>query len=274
MPTYAIGDVQGCFNELLALLANINFNPQQDTLWFTGDLVNRGKYSYKVLSFIKNLGDSAITVLGNHDLHLLAVNSGAVKLKEKDSFHDVLKAPDCAELCAWLQQQPLFYYDKKLNYAMVHAGVAPQWQLADALRLSGEIESVIRSKQAAEFFKNMYGDIPDRWQESLTGWARYRVISNFMTRVRFCDEHGKLDLHYKGVIGKQPSKFLPWFDVANRQSKNVPIIFGHWAALAGKSDDISVFALDTGCCYGNCLTAFRLEDRQRFSVSCAGVKSN
>ncbi len=269
MATYAIGDIQGCYHELIALLNKIQFNPQHDFLWFTGDLVNRGKHSYEVLKTIKDLGAHAITVLGNHDLHLLAVYHGVVKLKEKDSFHDVLNAPDCAELCEWLQQQPLFIYNEKLNFAMVHAGLAPQWQLADAQRLAKEVQTVLCSNKAIEFFHHMYGDIPDHWDESLTYWPRLRVITNFMTRVRFCDERGKLDLHYKGVIGKQPAGLLPWFDVPTRKSKNIRIIFGHWAALSGQSDDISVFALDTGCCYGNCLTALRLEDQARITVNCA-----
>lgn len=269
MATYAIGDVQGCFNELNALLAKIQFDPQHDFLWFTGDLVNRGKHSMQVLNYIKDLGNRAVTVLGNHDLHLLAVHNGAVKLKEKDSFDDVLNASNCAEICDWLQHQPLLHHDTKLNYTLVHAGLAPQWQLNDAKRLAHEVESVLRSDKAKEFFNHMYGDEPDHWDESLTDWPRLRVISNFMTRVRFCDEQGKLDLHYKGVIGKQPAGFYPWFEIPSRRSKNLRIIFGHWAALAGKSDDVSVIALDTGCCYGNCLTAFRLEDKKRFSVSCA-----
>lgn len=268
MATYAIGDVQGCYHELLALVAKIQFNPQKDFLWFTGDLVNRGKHSYEVLKYIKNLGNRAITVLGNHDLHLLAVKSGAVKLKEKDSFHDVLNAADCTEICDWLQHQPLFHYDEKLNYSLVHAGVAPQWDLDDTKHFANEVELVLQSTKSKEFFENMYGDIPDQWQESLTGWPRLRVITNFMTRVRFCDEQGRLDLNYKGIIGKQPAGFYPWFDIKHRLTKNIPIIFGHWAALAGKSDDVSVIALDTGCCYGNCLTAFRLEDKQRFTVKC------
>lgn len=268
MATYAIGDVQGCYHELMALLEKIQFNPQSDFLWFTGDLVNRGKHSYQVLKFIRNLDKRAITVLGNHDLHLLAVFNGAVKLKQKDSFHDVLNADDSAEICHWLQQQPLFIYDEKLNFAMVHAGLAPQWQLSDAQRLAKEVETVLHSKKANDFFQNMYGDIPDKWDESLRGWSRLRVITNFMTRIRFCDAHGKLDLHYKGIIGKQPTGFMPWFDMPHRQSKNIRIIFGHWAALAGQSDDISLFALDTGCCYGNCLTALRLEDQKRFFIKC------
>jgi bis(5'-nucleosyl)-tetraphosphatase (symmetrical) len=272
MATYAIGDVQGCYYELLALIEKIHFNPQQDILWFTGDLVNRGKHSYEVLKYIKNLGTRAITVLGNHDLHLLAVNSAAIKLKELDTFHDVLNAPDCAEICHWLQHQPLFHHDEKLHYSLVHAGLAPQWSLEDAKRLAREVEIILQSHKANDFFKNMYGDIPDHWHETLTGWPRLRVITNFMTRVRFCNKQGKLDLHYKGTIGKQPAGFHPWFDLKNRQTNHDAIIFGHWAALAGKSNDNTVIALDTGCCYGNCLTAFRLEDRQRFSVKCGTLK--
>lgn len=275
MATYAIGDVQGCFDELQTLLKLISFNPEKDNLWFTGDLVNRGRQSHAVLQFVKNLNKKAVVVLGNHDLHLLAVHHGIVPLKRKDSFHDVLEAKDRDELCQWLQQQPLLHHDERLNYTLVHAGIAPQWTIQSAQKYADEVGKTLIGKSFKQFFQHMYGNEPDEWDDKLTGTDRLRLITNYFTRMRFCDLNGRLDLTYKGTIQKCPTGLMPWYKVKNRQNKDLRIIFGHWAALEGKAGEPSVFAIDTGCCWGNCLTAMRLEDQKLFNVKCKSkLKSN
>lgn len=268
MSHYCIGDVQGCFTELNALLAKINFHPKQDTLWFTGDLINRGPQSLEVLRFVKSLGKNAVTVLGNHDLHLLAIVYGNAKTKPQDTLDDILNASDRDELCHWLLQQPLIHHDANLNYSLVHAGLPPQWNLQTALRCAQEVETVLRSKQAAEFFANMYSNEPNCWNENLTGWDRVRLITNYLTRLRFCDANGTLELTHKGEAHTPPANYLPWFKQPHRQNQDLRILFGHWAALGGHTDEPNAIALDTGCVWGNCLSAIRLEDGQRFSVSC------
>lgn len=272
MSTYAIGDIQGCFKSLQQLLKKINFRPQQDQLWFVGDLVNRGPASLATLRFVKDLVEKqcAVTVLGNHDLHLLACGLGIRKLKDKDTFDDVLKAPDAAELLTWLRQQPLFYYDKMLDYALVHAGLAPQWTLLDAFTSQNEISEILRSSQYEKLLHHMYSTKPVEISNvhTLTKWERYRAEIDYFTRMRFCTPEGLLDLQHTGSADSAPQGYYPWFRVPNRASQNLRIIFGHWAALQGNVQDPNVFALDTGCIWGNCLTAMRLEDQQRFSVSC------
>jgi bis(5'-nucleosyl)-tetraphosphatase (symmetrical) len=269
MPTYAIGDVQGCFSELEKLLQKIQFNAEKDTLWFTGDLVNRGPKSLETLRFIKNLGSKHktqkhITVLGNHDLHLLAMSHGAHSGWKEDTLSEILEAADCDELMLWLQQQPLLHHDETLGFTLVHAGLAHNWDLATAKRLAHEVETIIQSDQAKEFFKHMYGNFPDDWNENLQGFDRLRCITNFFTRQRFCHPDGRLELNEKGKIDS--SNLIPWFKIQNRKNKNLKIIFGHWAALGGVTNTENVFALDTGCVWGYALTAMRLEDGERFSV--------
>jgi bis(5'-nucleosyl)-tetraphosphatase (symmetrical) len=265
MATYAIGDVQGCFDELQALLAQIHFDPAHDRLWFTGDLVNRGLQSLQVLRFVKKL-PGAIIVLGNHDLHLLALASG--NSFQNHTLQAVLGAPDCNELVIWLRQQPLLHYDANLNYAMVHAGLPPQWTLAEAQQYTQEVTALLQSERWTEMMENMYSNSPAQWQNALEGWPRLRYIVNAFTRMRFCDSHGRLELIYKGTIGGQPTGYWPWFKIPERRSKTLPIVFGHWAALRGVADEPNVYALDTGCIWGHCLTAMRLEDKKRFSVPC------
>jgi bis(5'-nucleosyl)-tetraphosphatase (symmetrical) len=267
--TYAIGDVQGCYDELQDLLRHISFDADNDTLWFAGDLVNRGPNSLEVLRFVKGL-PSAVVVLGNHDLHLLSIANGH-PFKDH-ALHDVLVAPDRDELMQWLREQPLLHYDKKLGYALVHAGIPPQWSLKQAIRHAAEVEQVLQSERYAEFLEHLYGNKPSRWSNSLKGWSRLRFITNALTRLRFCDPSGKLDFSAKGRIGMQPTGFLPWFKVPGRATEEVNILFGHWAALEGKTDTPRVFALDTGCVWGNTLTAMRLEDAQLFSVRCRVTK--
>lgn len=265
MATYAIGDVQGCFDELQALLTKINFNPTQDTLWFVGDLVNRGPQSLATLRFIKNLPHCKV-VLGNHDLHLLAMAYG--RSYHSHTLDEILQAADRDELIHWLRQQPLLHYDAKLNYVMVHAGIPPQWDLLLAKQCALELQTALQSAQVSDLLKHMYGDEPVQWRDDLQGWERLRFITNAFTRMRFCTRDGKLDFHYNGKIGKQPHELIPWYQIPERRNKDLNIIFGHWAALQGKVDEPNVFALDTGCVWGNSLTAMRLEDQKIFNTPC------
>lgn len=266
MSTYAIGDIQGCFDEFRALLAKVRFEPEDDQLWLVGDLVNRGPNSLEVLRYLRDLPQAPIIVLGNHDLHLLAVACGAEPVKKKDTFQDVLAAPDCAELCHWLRQQKLIHYDASRGYVLVHAGLPPQWNLSEALQYAAEAEAILRGPLYKTFFQHMYGDEPDCWQDELVGWPRIRLITNYFTRMRFCTPQGQLNLRIKRGLKEQPKGFLPWFKIPNHQEPSLNIIFGHWAALEGKTEMENRIALDTGCVWGGKLTAFRLEDRKFFRV--------
>lgn len=264
MSTYAIGDVQGCYDELQALLETIAFDPAKDQLWFAGDLVNRGPQSLAVLRFIHSLKDAKI-VLGNHDIHLISLANGS-PYKDHHTLHDVLAAPDCHELIDWLREQPLFYYDPILGYAMVHAGLLPQWDIPQAQHHAAELEAVLRSRNYRSCLPHLQGNQPKLWDDTLSGWNRLRFILNAFTRLRFCTREGQLDFTCTGKIGSQPEGYMAWFQIPNRASRSIPIIHGHWAALEGKVDTPNIFALDTGCAWGGSLTAMRLEDRQCFSV--------
>lgn len=267
MAIYAIGDVQGCFAELQALLMEIRFNPNEDTLWFTGDLVNRGPQSLEVLRFIKNLGPQHTTVLGNHDIHLLAAFYGVREMQRNDTLATILAAPDCKELIDWLRTRPLFHSDETLGYVMAHAGLAPMWTISEAKKLAQEVEQALQTTSPAEAIRLMFGNQPDHWSVNLQGAERLRCIINYFTRMRFCHkEDGRLELNYKGTIVDKPADLIPWFDVTPRVNANTKIIFGHWAALNGQADVPNVYPLDTGCVWGNELTAMRLEDEKRFSV--------
>ncbi len=263
MATYAIGDVQGCYDELRELLDKICFNENKDVLWLTGDLVNRGPKSLQVLRFVHQLPQK-IVVLGNHDFYLLSLAEG-IRFNGDHQLHDVLNAPDREELIHFLKHCPLLYYDDKLNYVMVHAGLAPQWDLTLARQCAKEVFDVLQSEEAHHFLLSLYGDWPNQWQEGLQGIERLRFIVNALTRIRFCNEAGVLEFDQKGKIGSQQPNWVPWFKIPWRRNKDLRIIFGHWAALQGKTDEPNVFALDTGCVWGGELTAMRLEDGQRFS---------
>jgi len=267
MATYCIGDVQGCFDELCELLAIISFNPHQDTLWFVGDLVNRGPKSLEVLRFIKNLPHK-IVVLGNHDLHLLNYYNKIVDF-EASHLEAIVKAEDALLLINWLRKQPLMHYDAKLNYILVHAGVYPEWNLRQVETLAREAEQVLRSDNYTDFLEHMYGDAPNKWSENLQGNDRVRFIINSFTRMRLCDANGNLDFTYTGPLDGKPKELMPWFKVPCRKIQNEKIVFGHWAALNGVTDEANVFALDTGCVYGKALTAMRLECQVRFQTSTA-----
>lgn len=267
MSTYAIGDVQGCYNQLQTLLDKINFNQQKDRLWFTGDLVNRGPNSLETLRFIRSLQKNAITVLGNHDLHLIAVAYGTQFVKPTDTFQDVLQAKERTELIEWLCQQRLLYHDQKLNFTMTHAGIAPQWDLGKAQQLALEVETTLQGQSRLTLLENMYGNEPKCWHDKLTGIERLRCIINYFTRMRFCDSNGCLDLNYKGEIEYAPTELTPWFKFKRRKMQMENIVFGHWAALRGVTDTQYVFAIDTGCAWGEQLTAMCLETGERVSVS-------
>lgn len=268
MSTYAIGDIQGCFSSLEKLLSKIKFDPSRDSLWLTGDLVNRGPQSLETLRFVKQLGKSAHTVLGNHDLHLLAVAHNSHSGWKEDTLNDILNAPDRDELLNWLQHQPLLYQDEKSDYIMVHAGLAPNWDLITAKKLAHEVEQVLQGNKSKEFFDHMYGNHPDLWSPELQGFDRLRCITNYFTRVRFCYPDGRIDFKTKENIQSHTGDLIPWFQVPQRANQNLKIIFGHWAALGGVTHTENVFALDTGCVWGFCLTAMRLEDGEKFSVDC------
>lgn len=268
MSTYAIGDLQGCFAELADLLDKIQFKPDFDKLWFVGDLVNRGPESLATLRFIRNLGDSAIVVLGNHDIHLLAVYYGKREAKAQDTLQDVLTAPDAPELMAWLRCMPLLHHDAALKFTMTHAGVAPQWDLKTAQSLSDEFVQAMQTPEPGRFLDELFNDPigSNDWREDLQGVDRIRTITNYFTRMRFCDARGRLDLRTKGPMSAAPTGFMPWFKMPQRKMHNQDIVFGHWAMLNGTTDTPHVHAIDTGCVWGEQLTALRLEDQQRFSV--------
>ncbi len=265
MATYAVGDIQGCYDELQDLLALIGFGGN-DRLWLTGDLVNRGPRSLETLRLIRQLGAQAVTVLGNHDLHLLAVYHHSELRKPQDTLDAVLNAPDGPELLRWLQQQPLLHHDPALDCCLVHAGLPPQWTLEEALRHAREVERVLQSEQAPALFRHMYGNQPACWSPALQGWERLRLIVNYLTRMRFCTPQGCLDLSHKGTLASAPAGHGPWFAHPERLNADCRILFGHWAALEGQASADNVEALDTGCIWGGTLTALRLEDNQRFSV--------
>jgi bis(5'-nucleosyl)-tetraphosphatase (symmetrical) len=265
MSIYIVGDVQGCFTPLEQLLDKVNFNSRQDQLWFVGDLVNRGPQSLEVLRFIKNLGNAAVSILGNHDLHLLCVAEGYQKAHASDTFDGIFNAPDKGELLTWLRWRPMIYHDQGVT--MVHAGILPQWSITEALSLGAEVETALRGEDYLEFLIHMYGNKPAKWSDELVGMERLRVITNAMTRLRLIDKEGKMDFSFKGKIQEKPKDLYAWYDFPNRKTKKDTIIFGHWSAL-GLHMESNILALDTGCLWGGCLTALRLEDRKLFQVSC------
>ena len=265
MATYAIGDVQGCHDELLALLDKIRFDPATDQLWFVGDLVNRGPRSLETLRTIRDLGDSAISVLGNHDLHLLAVAEGISRTKHRDTFGDILAAPDRDELLRWLRQRPLLHHGA--GFYLIHAGLPPEWDMDQATRLAQEAETVLRSHDYREMLWHMYGNEPNRWDDQLGDWERLRFITNCFTRLRYCSADGRIDFKQKGKPGTQPGGLMPWFEVPGRRSAGAKILFGHWSTL-GFNVSQGTYCLDTGCLWGGDLTALRIDgELERTSVA-------
>ena len=265
MATYAIGDIQGCYAALIGLLDKTGFNQTRDRVWLVGDLVNRGPQSLEVLRFVKGLGNAATVVLGNHDLHLIMRADGHGRSSSEDTFDDVLAAPDRDELMSWLRARPLFHQDGE--YAMVHAGLLPQWTVATAAQLGIEVQAALAADNYVDFLANMWGSKPDAWDDGLRGWERLRVVVNAMTRMRFCTPQGTMEFRCKGTPQDAPTGFLPWFSAPQRQSQTHTLICGHWSAL-GFHQQPKLLALDSGCLWGGALTAVRLEDRKVFQLPC------
>lgn len=267
MATYAIGDVQGCYDSLCRLLERCCFDPASDRIWLVGDLVNRGPRSLETLRLIKSLGPAALTVLGNHDLYLLMVAEGGAKFRAKDdTLQAIFDAPDAAELMLWLRQQPLCHTED--NFCMVHAGLLPQWTADKARALAREVEAALQGPDYAKFIRNLWGSEPAAWSDDLSGWPRLRAIVNAMTRMRFCTAAGVMEFKAKGKLANAPGGYLPWFDVPDRQSADSVLVTGHWSALGLKITP-NLLALDSGCLWGGELSALRLEDRTLFQVSCS-----
>ena len=265
MAVYAVGDLQGCLQPLKCLLERVRFNPAVDRLWLVGDLVNRGPESLETLRYLYAMRDSLVCVLGNHDLHLLAVSIGIRKPGRGDTLDDILSAPDCAELLDWLRHRPLALRED--DYLMVHAGLLPQWTADQALALAREVEAALRGPDWKDFLRGMYGNEPARWDDHLQGADRLRCIVNALTRIRFCSADGTMDFHTKDGTGEAPAGFMPWFDVPGRRSTDVTVVAGHWSTL-GLVVRPDFIALDTGCVWGGKLTAVCLEDREILQVDC------
>ena len=265
MATYAIGDIQGCFGPFQQLLRQIEFNPGRDTLWLTGDLVNRGPESLEVLRWVVRHSNKVQIVLGNHDLHLLAVAEGFGKVRSDDTLLDILNAGDGKLLLDWLRCQPLMI--EQQGFAMVHAGLLPEWTVDRAMGLAEEVEDSLSGPRHREFLSRLYGNKPTRWSDELKGIDRLRLVVNAMTRMRLVTRDGELDLAFKGELDKAPANLLPWFDAPGRRSAGTPIVCGHWSAL-GLYITEDILSIDTGCLWGGSLTALRLEDRQVFSLPC------
>jgi len=269
MSTYAIGDIQGCYDELQRLLEHIDFDRARDTLWFVGDLVNRGPLSTQVLRFVRSLGDAAVTVLGNHDLHLLALAAGAAGTRPAGTLAPVLAAPDRDELLDWLRRRPLMHHDPALDFVMVHAGIAPAWDTAEAAACAREVEAVLQGNDPDAFFHHMYGDEPVRWHEGMAGAERRRYIVNAFTRMRYV-RTADASLAHKPVTapGEQEPGLVPWFQAPGRRSRGQRIVFGHWSTLQRIVwPEEQVWGIDTGAVWGRTLTALRLDDVALFSVS-------
>ncbi len=267
MARWAVGDIQGCCDEFEELLCRIGFSGERDRLWLVGDLVNRGPRSLAVLRLVRSLGDAAITVLGNHDLHLLAVALAGARLRSNDTLDELLAAPDRDVLLEWLLQRPLAHYDGEHRELLLHAGVIPQWTVPLTLQLADEVQQALR-REPRPLLACMYGDQPDRWHEGLAGLDRLRFTINVLTRLRFCTPDGRIDCRHKGKPDSVSVPWLPWFRVPERASRAVRIVFGHWSAL-GLHREHGLLALDTGCVWGGTLTAVNLDDPQATPVSVA-----
>jgi len=258
MAIYAIGDVQGCCDELERLLVRLQVDPDRDELWFVGDLVNRGPRSLDTLRLVRSLGNRATVVLGNHDIHLIALAFGNRSRAKVRELADVLDAPDGGELVDWLRHRPLAHYRPELNTLMVHAGVPPQWDPLLTIKLAREVEQALRGRHCAEYIQDLYGEQPNRWSPGLSGQDRLRFITNCLTRMRYCTADGTLDLEENGPPGSQPVGLHPWFELPGRQTAMVRVVFGHWASLGLLQRD-NLLGIDTGCVWGGKLTAVRLD---------------
>ncbi|NHH99527.1 symmetrical bis(5'-nucleosyl)-tetraphosphatase [Oceanimonas sp. MB9] len=267
MATYIVGDLQGCLSELNRLLAEVGFTPSRDELWLTGDLVARGPDSLGCLRRILALGAAATTVLGNHDLHLLAVASGLRAPKTADRIHDILRAADRADLLYWLRQQPLLARHERHGFVMTHAGIPPQWTVTEAEDAARVAEAELRSAHYRDRLRDMYGNQPDGWRDDLGDLERLRFTINALTRMRLCHGDGRLDFDYKASLTDAPAELHPWFDLRDHH-EDPPLVFGHWAALEGQCEQPGIHALDTGCVWGGSLTLLCWETGERISTPC------
>jgi len=266
MATYAIGDIQGCYNTLMALLDKVEFDSNKDKLWLAGDLVNRGPNSLQVMEYVMSLGKRATVVLGNHDFYLLAVHYDAWPMRPTTTLKEILTSPKAEEIIDWLKHKPLLHVDKKLGYAMTHAGLYPGWTLEKAQALADEVHQTLTGENIATFLAEMYGNNPNKWSDDLSGNTRLRFIVNAFTRMRYVTEDLQLNLHHKEQPDKAPSRLVPWFSHPKfKLPDGLQLLFGHWASLGGYESD-KVIGLDTGCAWGFQLTAMRLEDKKLFSV--------
>lgn len=265
MTDYAIGDIQGCYDELQTLLELIEFDSSQDRLWLVGDIINRGPHSLKTLRFVKNLGNRAITVLGNHEIYAMAAFHNIVHYDPGNTFYEIFEAPDCDELLHWMRHRPLLYYEKENNAVMVHAGIPPVWNLHDALNYARELETALRNDQYVTLLREVFGNHPTYWDQHLQGWQYYRYLIDGLTRIRFCTPTGTLDVKSKGGLRDAPEQYYPWFQVPGRKKISTDIIFGHWSTLKGHIKP-PLYGLDTGCIWGGPLTALRLNDKKIFQT--------
>ncbi|MEX2476311.1 symmetrical bis(5'-nucleosyl)-tetraphosphatase [Marinobacter sp.] len=266
MADYAIGDIQGCYERLREVLDKVSFSPSRDNLWVAGDLINRGPSSLETLRYIESLGSSAVVVLGNHDLHLLAVALGGHQPKKKDTLEGILDAPDHERLVAWLRQQKLCVHDPRRRFVMVHAGLPHVWSVEQAVANAREVEAVIAGNQAPDYFTEMYGNDPARWDAGFTGMDRWRVITNYFTRMRFIAADGTLELATKESADSAPEGFAPWFEYPRHD--DVRVIFGHWASLEGNTGHNRFIGLDTGCVWGGALTMMNLDSGEKIHCDC------
>lgn len=273
MAIYAVGDIQGCFEPLQRLLAEVNFHSGRDELWCVGDMVNRGPQSLETLRYLKGLGSAFTGVLGNHDLHFLAVHHGAKPDARAKHLQALLRAPDCRLLADWVRQLPMCWQQRvptdqgQREILMVHAGIAPGWNVHTTQTLALEVTTALRSDDPMPLLRGMYGDEPDRWSPTLTGIERLRVITNVLTRMRFCRSDGKLNLDEKGEADTAPAGFQPWFDFVQLPPAWL-LLFGHWATLNGETHRDDIIGLDTGCVWGRCMTMLHVEKHERISVNC------
>lgn len=265
MATYAIGDIQGCLTPLKKLLDRIRFDPSSDRLWFVGDLVNRGPHSLEVLRFVKGLEDRCVVVLGNHDLHLLAVHCGITRLRKQDTLQPVMEAPDAEELLDWLRRQSMLHQEGE--YLLVHAGILPQWSVEQAMQLAGEVEDALRSEAYDTLLPFIYRSEETRWSDTIPAPARLGVITNVLTRMRMCSREGLIDLSFKGPPEQAPAGLTPWFRLPPRTRRTETVVCGHWSALGVYMDE-GVIALDGGYVWGNELACLRLEDKKLYTIAC------
>ncbi len=268
MATLVVGDIQGCFDELLAIIAQAEFEPSTDALWIVGDIVNRGPRSLDALRWLYELRESVVAVLGNHDLHLLAIAYGGHRPGRRDTFDEILDAPDAQELLQWLRSLPLMHYEPAGRWLMVHAGIPHIWSLKQAASLAQEVQNAIQGPDFVTYFECMYGDDPDIWSEDLRGMDRLRIITNYFTRMRLIDHEGRLNLSHKEGPEGAPEGFVPWYTRRHPDIEDVNVLFGHWAWINGETGMPRTFALDTGCVWGRALTAYRMDDGVYFRCPC------